>query len=93
MCKDETEKDNVADDKTVRTSSSGGRHCIFLGRGEVNLSYLKKFGNINIEGVGSLELVLRDGRTIVSFTPSKELYSFLKEHNYGNREKRSTRKR
>ena len=56
----------------------------------MNLEFLKRFGALNIPGVGSVSLLYRNpirGKVSVHFDPSDELIAYLaKENGYGNGE-------
>lgn len=91
-------KDATADGGSGTTQStveSYGRRSLELGRGEVNLEFLKRFGMLNVPGVGSISLLYRNpvqGKVSVHFDPSDELIAYLTEENgYGDGEELGTR--
>ena len=65
-----------------------GRRSLELGRSEVNLEFLKRFGGIAIPGVGRVSLLYRNpirGKVTVHFDPSDELIAYLaKENGHGD---------
>ena len=64
-------------------------HRLELGRGQVNLEFLKRFGTLNIPGVGEISLLYRNpirGKVSVHFNPSDDLIAYLAEENGYDRE-------
>lgn len=80
---------------TQGTTESYGGRSLELGRSEVNLEFLKRFGMLNVPGIGSISLLYRNpvrGNVSVHFDPSDELIAYLTEENgYGDGEEFGTR--
>ena len=74
-------------------SQSNGGHSLELGRREINLEFLKRFGAITIPGVGRVSLLYRNplrGKVTVHFTPNEDLVKYLQEeseHGYGEKQR------
>jgi hypothetical protein len=77
------------------TAQGHGRRSLELGRSEVNVEFLKRFGSLSVPGVGTISLLYRNpvrGKVSVHFDPSDEIIAYLAEENgYGDGEELSTR--
>ena len=70
--------------KTKSPTESYGRRSLELGRSQVNIEFLKRFGAITIPGVGRVSLLYRNpirGKVTAHFTPSEDLLEYLQEEN------------
>ena len=69
----------------IESSPQGhGRRSLELGRREINLEFLKRFGAITIPGIGRVSLLYRNplrGKVTVHFTPNEDLVKYLQEEN------------
>ena len=76
--------DNGEGSGPAGASASHGRRSLELGRREVNVEFLKRFGGITIPGIGRVTLLYKNplrGSVSIHFQPSTEMLSYLLEEN------------
>ena len=98
MGKQQTTRAHGTSSAPERPAQSNGGHRLELGRREINLEALCKFGQIELPGVGTISLaysMFNRGQVSCHFEPSVELTTFIKQENERIRhgEERSPRKR
>lgn len=84
MGKRKDEEDHGHRGEPAGAAEGHGRRSLELGRREINLEFLKRFGAITIPGVGKVSLLYRNplrGKVTVHFTPSEDLTRYLQEEN------------